>query len=473
MQGAFLQRANAAIERLVARMPSDALVEALTAPTDVGAIARLLGRAELAGPAVAEIDPLVPAIARGVEHRQALREEAGGLLSASDAGVLVCSISRQAVDKRRRAGSLLAVREGGDWKYPACQFDEGAGAVVAGLPEVVGGLEGQGPWAVLDFLLAEESALGGRAPMSGAARGRCRFGPPSGARGSRRRLRVTPGRGPSGIAAPPPGDLAARPLPTIALEAGTIVHRVHRIGYDPIFFGPASRGVPAVRVPESRFDSASGRFGVLYLGGTREAAIVETLLRNPRRRLVAASRIAERATSEIVVLRPLALVMLMDAGLQPLGLDNSVATGPYGPCGLWADALWDHPSAPDGLAYRSRHDPSQTCVALFERPEACVAAKGGPVALRDDQAALAAVLGRVRPGDRSGRVGQGGFAARPLASYGCAVFFDRMRALAQPSPGPTEPKPCFGLGRRPERPSAEGEGGAAWTVVLSPGAGAP
>jgi hypothetical protein len=165
VQGAFIERANAAIARLVARMPSDALVDALTAPTDVGAIARLLGRAELAGPAVADIDPLVPAIARGVEHRRALREEAGGLLSAAEAGALL-SISRQAVDKRRRSGNLLAVREGGDWKYPACQFDAATGTVVAGIAEVVAGLEGQGPWVVLDFLLARDGALGDRAPLA-------------------------------------------------------------------------------------------------------------------------------------------------------------------------------------------------------------------------------------------------------------------------------------------------------------------
>src|SRR5690606_6718235 len=97
-------------------------------------------------------------------HRQALRQAAGGLLSATEAGALL-AISRQAVDKRRRAGGLLAVREGSDWRYPVCQFDRQAGAVVPGIAEVVAGLEGQGPWATLDFLLAGDDALGGRAPL--------------------------------------------------------------------------------------------------------------------------------------------------------------------------------------------------------------------------------------------------------------------------------------------------------------------
>jgi hypothetical protein len=206
---------------------------------------------------------------------------------------------------------------------------------------------------------------------------------------------LTPTRGPSGVAPPPPSGLARRAaLPAVTLDAGTVLHRVHRLGHDPVFFGPAATGDPPTRLPESRFDSATGRFGVLYLGGTREAALVETLLRNPRRRLVAASAIAERAASEIVALRALVLVRLMDAGLQALGLDNSIATGPYAPCGLWADALWAHPSAPDGLIYRSRHDPAQTCVALFERPETRVTARGAPRPLASDEAVVAAVLDR-------------------------------------------------------------------------------
>ena len=29
---------------------------------------------------------------------------------------------------------------------------------------------------------------------------------------------------------------------------------------------------------------------------------------------------------------------------------------------------WDHPEQPDGIAYQSRHDPAERCLALFERP---------------------------------------------------------------------------------------------------------
>ncbi|SFL23070.1 hypothetical protein SAMN04488498_1688 [Mesorhizobium albiziae] len=162
LQAVFLRRATSALERIAATASPKILSDALAAPTDAGSLARLLSRSDVIGAAVIELDPLVPALARNVEHRKLLIERAGGTLSAEDAGRLL-GISRQAVDKRRRAGSLLAVREGSDWRYPACQFDETD--VVAGIPEVVRAYTSAGPWMALDFLLAPDSVLGGRTPF--------------------------------------------------------------------------------------------------------------------------------------------------------------------------------------------------------------------------------------------------------------------------------------------------------------------
>jgi hypothetical protein len=162
VQAAFLRRAMSALERIADSVPTKTLAEALAAPTDMGSLARLLSRSDVVGSAVTELDPLVPALARNVEHRQRLLERAGGTLSADEAG-RVLGISRQAIDKRRRAGTLLAVREGSDWRYPACQFDRTE--VVTGIADVVRGHASAGPWVALDFLLAPDSALGGRSPL--------------------------------------------------------------------------------------------------------------------------------------------------------------------------------------------------------------------------------------------------------------------------------------------------------------------
>lgn len=163
VQGAFLRRAVKALERISANAPADALASALAASTDAGSLAQLLSRADLVGPAIAELDPFVPALARNVDHRQSLLERAGGSLSAEEAGKVLGGISRQAVDKRRRAGAVLALREASDWRYPVCQFQDGE--VIDGIADVVKGLSEQGPWATLDFLLAPDTVLGGQSPL--------------------------------------------------------------------------------------------------------------------------------------------------------------------------------------------------------------------------------------------------------------------------------------------------------------------
>ncbi|RWE90453.1 MAG: RES domain-containing protein [Mesorhizobium sp.] len=177
-------------------------------------------------------------------------------------------------------------------------------------------------------------------------------------------------RGPSGVAPPPPDWLAGISLPIEEIKAGQILHRVHRSSFDPIFFSPGP-DVP----PTSRFDSASGRFGVLYCALSLRGALAETLLRNPQRLMVASTDIVSRSATSLVSVRPLRVVRLHGAGLQMVGTDNAVSTGPYEPCGLWSDALWDHKDQPDGLAYQSRHDSSEICLALFQRANVRLSAR--------------------------------------------------------------------------------------------------
>jgi len=169
-------------------------------------------------------------------------------------------------------------------------------------------------------------------------------------------------RGPSGIASPPPDWLKTVTLPMMVVPAEQPLHRIHRVDLDPIFFGPG-----AGKAATYRFDSATGRFGVLYAGNGLNGALAETILRNPRRLMVAETEIVSRAATELICDRDLHFVDMHGAGLQALGTDNAISTGPYEPCGLWADALWDHPDQPDGIAYLSRHDPGEICFAIFER----------------------------------------------------------------------------------------------------------
>jgi len=164
VRAAFQRRSLDALGRISAQASMESLTEALAAATDVGALARVLGDAAVIGAAVTALEPLAPLIARNAEHRAELLAMAGGALSAREAGAFL-GISRQGVDRRRRAGGLLAFRQGGDWRYPRCQFDERAHEVVAGLTGVLAVFRDDGPWVTLDFLLSPDETLEGLSPL--------------------------------------------------------------------------------------------------------------------------------------------------------------------------------------------------------------------------------------------------------------------------------------------------------------------
>jgi len=195
-------------------------------------------------------------------------------------------------------------------------------------------------------------------------------------------------RGPSGAAPRPPDWLNSIDLPLEIIPAGTPLIRVHRLTHHPIFFGPGA-GIP----PTYRFDSLRGEFCVLYVGLSLTAALAETLLRNPTRRMIAYGALAARASSELRSGRDLRLVRMHGTGLQRVGCDNAISTGPYEPCGAWADALWHHPDKPDGIAYQSRHDPSEICLALFQRLDLALQVASS-VRLTDQLPAVSDLFGR-------------------------------------------------------------------------------
>jgi hypothetical protein len=157
----------------------------------------------------------------------------------------------------------------------------------------------------------------------------------------------------------------------------------------PIFFSPAP-GFP----PAGRFDSLTGRFRVLYAALSLEGAFAETLLRKPSLPLISLSEITARALTMLAIRQEVRLVDLTGPGLSQLGLDARFLSGSYELCGAWADAVHDHPSAPAGILYPSRLDPSQPCIALFERIAPQLEVVTAAVPLGDLLPDVAAVLDR-------------------------------------------------------------------------------
>jgi hypothetical protein len=156
----------------------------------------------------------------------------------------------------------------------------------------------------------------------------------------------------------PPSDLSTRPLPISINQHDWF--RLHGEEHAPLHFG--SSGL-------NRFDAPDGEFGVLYLGDSFHCCFVETYGRIDRaaRMVVTRQELMKRRLSSVRFARPLRLVDLSGAGLARIGADNRLCTADYRVAQRWSRALWSHPDLPDGLLYRSRHDPSRLCAALFER----------------------------------------------------------------------------------------------------------
>lgn len=160
-----------------------------------------------------------------------------------------------------------------------------------------------------------------------------------------------------------PKSSLPRRLPLSRVRAGTHWLRIHAQARSPLWFGPA-RGRPAIH----RFDDPSGRFRVCYFGTTLEVCFAETFLRNPPVRILALDDLAGRSLATVEVRRDLRLVPIHGSSLARLGVTAELASGSdYAGSQLWSRALWEHGDQPDGILYRSRHDDSALCVAVYDR----------------------------------------------------------------------------------------------------------
>lgn len=156
-------------------------------------------------------------------------------------------------------------------------------------------------------------------------------------------------------------NLPDRLLPHAVPVDSTFV-RIHRIGHDARWFGPA----PGDR-PLYRFDAPSGEYRTLYGAMELEGAFAETVLRRPRQ-LIQRDFVEARQWSEIRVMRDLTLAKLYDNGLAWHGVTADICTGDtYAPSQALGAAL--HAKFPDldGIAYRSRHNNGEICYAIFDR----------------------------------------------------------------------------------------------------------
>lgn len=158
-----------AVTELTGRLPAKELRDLAASRSDFAALFRALQVPDVRKTLLDE-DRLAPARLRGFATQERLLEAEGGCLPVTLAARHL-RISRQAVDKRLKAGKLLALKAGRrGYLYPAWQFAQGG--VIPGLEVVLAELKGRSGWAQMGFFLNGNYRLGGRTPLDELRKGK-------------------------------------------------------------------------------------------------------------------------------------------------------------------------------------------------------------------------------------------------------------------------------------------------------------
>lgn len=168
IQNVFVQRSMRAVQELQS-LDEHKLAEAVQAPTDYSVLLTALSSEEALA-SIRSHDPLAGARLRGIEAKRRLVETEGGTLSSAEVAKAL-RITRQAVDKRRKEGKLLAVELGKKgYRYPAWQLD------LPDLEKLLDVLSDQDGWQQLSFFLNPSALLGDRTPLEVLRHGKHKIG---------------------------------------------------------------------------------------------------------------------------------------------------------------------------------------------------------------------------------------------------------------------------------------------------------
>lgn len=168
-----------------------------------------------------------------------------------------------------------------------------------------------------------------------------------------------------------PGDhpLPHSELPTqtpliFTIKVGEVLYRHHQTVNDPIHFGTSGL---------NRFDdpdcATGATFGVLYAGEDPHCCFIESCGSTTGVPAVSGAYLDARSIAKLELTEELRFIDLASSGgLTHVGADGRLFTGSYKVAQRWSAALRLHPAKPDGLRYRSRHDPTRIAYAIFTRP---------------------------------------------------------------------------------------------------------
>lgn len=165
----FVTRSLHALTRVAKVSTRQSLLEAASAGSDLVVLLHALNNPYVLTKLGMD-DPLITARIRGALAQQRLVSDEGGVCSAEVFGRLLGGLSRQAIDKRRRNGKLIAFDLGRHgYGYPVWQINRGT--VLPSLDRVIATLDECDSWTQAGFMLSPSSWLGGQSPLAELRRG--------------------------------------------------------------------------------------------------------------------------------------------------------------------------------------------------------------------------------------------------------------------------------------------------------------
>ncbi len=162
VKNAILTRSLSLTRQAMEQVSPGTLVEAVAASTDQEAMLRILEAPEVAVPAT-DTATINAARAAGIEARDQLLTAQGGSWPVERVAKYL-GLTRQAVDKRRKANKLIGLAVGRHgYLYPSWQFSRNG--TVPGLESVLGPLHRHDPWSQVIFMLSPNDRLDGVTPL--------------------------------------------------------------------------------------------------------------------------------------------------------------------------------------------------------------------------------------------------------------------------------------------------------------------
>jgi hypothetical protein len=169
LRGSLLRRIAPVVRQLVKDTREDRVHEALSTDTGVDALIHLVsGEAAAALAASSMQDPLREARARAAKRVSELLSAEGGPIGVEDV-VKLLHITRAAIDKRRKSGTLIGIEDGGRAiLYPGWQFTDSG--LLRGIDDALRVMVIADPWMRIQFFLSRDADLGER-PLDALRRG--------------------------------------------------------------------------------------------------------------------------------------------------------------------------------------------------------------------------------------------------------------------------------------------------------------